>query len=328
MQFFDRCGSRHSSGRTGFGILCLKRIAVLLVSLLLAVVTYAQARPPITGISHIAVYTSAPDLSEHYYVHDIGLFKAPDPENPRGVRYYVNPTQFVEVLPLLLEDSPVRVDHWAYNTANADALRLYLAAHRVAVPDHVEQGSDGSYWFSVKDPEGNLVEFVQPSPHPIEISGADPIGHHIIHVGMHVVNPDAENTFYRDILGFRPYWFGGREAYKIDWISQQVPDGRDWLEYMLTGVPSLNGALVPAIQQQLGMLNHLSIGVTNMEQAVTTLDSEGRLNNEHVGPQIGRDGKWQFNLFDPERTRLELMEFAPVVKPCCSPFTALNPAPE
>jgi hypothetical protein len=96
---------------------------------------------------------------------------------------------------------------------------------------------------------------------------------------------------------------------------------------MLSSVYTLNGAPAAAIQQQLGVLNHLSIGVANTEQAVTTLDSEGRLNNEHVGPQIGKDGKWQYNLFDPERTRLELMEFAPVEKPCCSPFTAENPAP-
>jgi hypothetical protein len=95
---------------------------------------------------------------------------------------------------------------------------------------------------------------------------------------------------------------------------------------MLSGVPSQNGAQTAVIQKLLGTLNHLSIGVINMEQAVTTLHSEDRLSNEHVGPQIGRDGKWQFNLFDPERTRLELMEFAPVEKPCCSPFTSPNPA--
>ena len=75
------------------------------------------------------------------------------------------------------------------------------------------------------------------------------------------------------------------------------------------------------------MLNHLSIGVVNMEKAVTTLDSAERLNNEHVGPQIGKDGKWQYNLFDPDETRLELMEYSPVEKPCCSPFTAPNPTP-
>jgi catechol 2,3-dioxygenase-like lactoylglutathione lyase family enzyme len=305
----------------------VKRLFVSLLSPLLSVVVLAQARPPITGISHIAVYTSEPEAAEHYYVHDIGLLKDADPENPKGIRYYVNATQFVEVLPLPPEDSPVRLDHLAYITADAERLRVYLAAHNINVPASVEHGSDGSLWFRVKDPEGNVVEFVQPPAHPPIISGANPIGKRMIHVGMRVHSQDAENPFYREVLGFRPYWFGGMKPDQVDWVSQQVPDGHDWLEYMLSSVYTLNGAPAAAIQQQLGVLNHLSIGVVNMEQAVTTLDSEGRLNNEHVGPQIGKDGKWQYNLFDPERTRLELMEFAPVEKPCCSPLTAQNPAP-
>jgi hypothetical protein len=32
-------------------------------------------------------------------------------------------------------------------------------------------------------------------------------------------------------------------------------------------------------------------------------------------PQIGRDGKWQFNMYDPNFTRVELMEPKPVEKP-------------
>jgi hypothetical protein len=38
-------------------------------------------------------------------------------------------------------------------------------------------------------------------------------------------------------------------------------------------------------------------------------------------PQIGRDGKWQLNLYDPDLTRAELMEPKPVQKPCCSPMS-------
>ena len=34
-------------------------------------------------------------------------------------------------------------------------------------------------------------------------------------------------------------------------------------------------------------------------------------------PQIGRDGKWQYNMYDPNFTRVELMEPKPVQKPCC-----------
>src|ERR1700730_5672676 len=57
-------------------------------------------RPPITGVSHIAVYAAAPAKSERFYVHDLGGVKGNDPENAKGVRYYFAPPQFVEVLPL------------------------------------------------------------------------------------------------------------------------------------------------------------------------------------------------------------------------------------
>ena len=296
--------------------------AVLLVFLSVAAFAQTPARPPITGVSHIAVYTSNAAAAEHYYVHDIGLKKGTDPEDPAGVRYYVNSTQFVEVMPLPANAGNARLDHIGYITTDVEALRLYLADHRYAVPDRVHRAADGSRWFSVKDPEGNKIQFVQPAPNALSMAGADPIGRHVIHVGERVKSADAENAFYRDLLGFKPYWFGGMKPGKTDWISQQVPDGHDWLEYMME---SGDGDIS---QRQFGVLDHLSIGVVNMEQAVTTLDREGRLNNPHTPMQIGRDGKWQYNLFDPDGTRLELMEFTPVEKPCCSPFTAPNPSPD
>jgi len=295
--------------------------AALLALVPLAVFAQTSARPPITGVSHIAVYTSHPAQSERFYVHDVGLKKGPDPENPSGVRYYVNPTQFVEVLPLPANAGNSRLDSIGYKTANAEALLKYLAAHHYTVPAQVEKGSDGSRWFDVKDPEGNKVEFNQAAPHPISMAGSDPVGYHIIHVGMLVKSKEAENTFYRDLLGFRPYWYGGMHSGKTDWVSQQVPNGHDWLEYMLSW-----GGTEPS-QREFGVLNHFSIGVVNMEKAVTILDSGGRLDNQHTQMQMGKDGKWQYNLFDPDGTRVELMEFIPVEKPCCSPFTAPNPLP-
>jgi len=50
-----------------------------------------------------------------------------------------------------------------------------------------------------------------------------------------------------------------------------------------------------------------------------------RLTAKHSPPQIGRDGKWQYNLYDPDGIRIELMEFQPSMKPCCSPFLLPSP---
>lgn len=296
----------------------------------------AQPRPPILGVSHLAVYTSDAAQAERFYTHELGMKKADDPENPQGARYYVNQEQFIEVLPLPADAGVNRLDHIGWITADANAMREYLGAHGVEVPAAVQHGSDGSAWFDVKDPEGNGVQFVQPPAAVLSVSntedlynlpGANPIGRRIIHCGMLVRSREKEDTFYRALLGFQPYWYGGMEAGKIDWVSQQVPNGHDWLEYMLTSGPSGSGIPAQISQKQLGVLDHFSLGVVNMEQAVTTLDSEGRLGNEPPRPQIGRDGKWQFNVYDPDEVRVELMEFSAVEKPCCSDFTAISPTP-
>jgi catechol 2,3-dioxygenase-like lactoylglutathione lyase family enzyme len=297
----------------------------------------AQTRPAIIGVSHIAVYASDAAKTEHFYVHDIGLKKGVDPERADGVRYYVNEEQFIEVLPLPANAGTNRLDHLAYMTRNAEQLRAYLGAKGVDVPDHAQKGSDGSAWFDVADPEGNKVEFVQPPAKVLamkdtaalySLSGADPIGRRIIHVGMLVHSEEKENTFYREILGFKPYWHGGMQNDKTDWVSQQVPDGHDWVEYMMTSGPSGSGIPAQMTQQRLGVLNHVSLGVVNMEKAVTTLYAEDRLGEAAPRPQIGRDGKWQFNDYDPDLTRIEVMEFTAAAKPCCSEFTAANPTPE
>jgi catechol 2,3-dioxygenase-like lactoylglutathione lyase family enzyme len=284
------------------------------------------ARPPLTGISHISVYTSDPSAAQHYYVDIVGCTKAADPENPAGTRYYVNSTQFVEVLPLADKGSPNRLDHLAYKTKNAEKLRGYLKAKGVEVPASVQKASDGSRWFNVKDPEGNTVQFVQPPAHPRPMPGETLAGHHIIHVGMLVHSREKEDTFYRAILDFKPYWHGGMKPDKTDWVSQQTPESHDWLEYMLTSGPS-GGGIQDISQHQLGVLDHLSIGVVSMSKTYDTLKAANRLAPPDAKTQIGRDGKWQLNIYDPDGIRLEYMEFSNVQPPCCSDFTAPNPSP-
>jgi catechol 2,3-dioxygenase-like lactoylglutathione lyase family enzyme len=287
----------------------------------------APERPKITGISHLAIYTSDAAATEHYYTVILGTAKLPDPENPRGVRYAVSATQFIEVLPLPPGEGVNRLDHTAWNTESAEGMRKYLAAKGWKTPEHIERGADGSRWFTVFDAEGNKVQFVELPKHLKAIDAPNVISHHIIHVGMLVHSREKEDSFYRDLLGFRPYWYGGMKEGKIDWVSQQVPDGHDWLEYMLTSGPSGSGIPAQITQQALGVLDHFSLGVVSVPDAYQVLLKGGRLTGRHdQAPKIGRDGKYQFNLYDPDGIRTEMMNFHATEKPCCSPFTAEDPA--
>jgi catechol 2,3-dioxygenase-like lactoylglutathione lyase family enzyme len=287
----------------------------------------ALTRPRITGISHIAVYTSNPAATDHYYREIIGAIKLPDPENPSGVRYAISATQFIEVLPLPEDAGINRLDHTAWNTDDAETLRRFLGSKSWKVPGQIEKGADGSRWFTVKDPEGNKVEFVQPPVLLKQLAAPAAIGHHIIHMGFLVHSRAVEDLFYRDLLGFRPYWFGGMVEGRLDWVSQQAPDSHDWLEYMLTSGPSGSGIPATISQHDLGVLDHLSIGEDSVDFAYKVLEDGNHLTGVHdKHTQIGKDGKGQFNLYDPDGIRLELMNFHATEKPCCSPFTADDPA--
>ena len=290
------------------------------------------ARPRITGISHIAVYTSDAAATEHFYREVLGAVKLPDPENPKGVRYALSATQFIEVLPLPEGAGINRLDHTAWNTDDAETLRRFLGSRAWKVPGQVEKGTDGSRWFTTWDPEGNKVQFIQLPDHPKQVPAPEAIGHHIIHVGYMAHNRSVEDTFYRDLLGFKPYWFGGMVEGRVDWVSQQSPDSHDWLEYMLThgSTPLSASTGIPAgmSQHDLGVLDHFSIGVDSVHAAYKTLKDGGRLvgTKTDAHTQIGKDGKGQFNLYDPDGIRVELMNFHATEKPCCSAFTADDPA--
>ena len=284
-------------------------------------------RPPITGISHIALYAADPAASRHFYVDILGAREAPDPEDAHGRRYYVSARQFVELLPLPAGQGISRFAHVAYDTSDVAELRDYLVARKYASVSAIGRGADGSLWFSIYDPEGNLIEFIQPAAGAAaEISPAEPsaVSGRIIHVGYLVHSRVAEDRFYVGTLGFRPYWVGAMQPGTVDWVSQQVPDGHDWLEYMLVG-PGSTTPLDRVDARELGVLNHFSLGVASVKDAMAKLTAANRLSPRHDGPQMGRDGKWQANLYDPDGTRVELIEFQPVTAPCCSKFTADSP---
>jgi catechol 2,3-dioxygenase-like lactoylglutathione lyase family enzyme len=286
----------------------------------------AQERPKITGISHLAVYTSDAAATDRYYTFVLGAQKGPDPENPAGVKYAFSAMQYIEVLPLPANAGVNRMDHAAFNTADAEGMRKYLAGKKWKTPAAVVKGKDGSRWFEVQDPEGNRIQFVQPPANAKAPDNPSVIGSHIIHVGFLVHSREEEDKFYRALLGFKPYWYGGMKDDKIDWVSQQVPDGRDWLEYMVAGGP---GTGIPSTmsQQTLGVLDHFAIGEQSVEDAYKVLKAGNRLEGRHdEAPKIGKDGKGQFNMYDPDGIRAELMNLHATEKPCCSAFTAEDPA--
>jgi catechol 2,3-dioxygenase-like lactoylglutathione lyase family enzyme len=278
----------------------------------------APVRPKITGVDHVAILVSSQADAEQFYVKLLGYSRVPL-SGDTAYSYAINSSQSIETITgPPKRDS--RIDHVAFATSDAEALRRYLAAKGVKVPAKCGDAFGGGLEFAVTDPEGNPVEFVQRTGQLAPSTSARvPVSKHLIHAGIIVHNPAVEDGFYRDILGFHLYWKGGMQEEKTDWVSMQVPDGTDWLEYMLNIGPDATAEL-------RGVMNHIALGVKDIQAVNAALRSTGWKPSDREKPQLGRDGKWQLNLYDSDLTRSELMEFRPVAKPCCSPYMGEHPS--
>ena len=125
----------------------------------------------------------------------------------------------------------------------------------------------------------------------------------ILHAGLTIKDGAAADRFYKEILGFSETWRGGRPEGVINWINMRVPDGTDYIEYML--YPA-----APPTRNQLGSAHHVALLVTDIQQALETVRARTAPDdrNHRANPSIGVNNRWQLNLFDPDGTRVELME--------------------
>jgi len=278
--------------------------------------TKAPTRPHITGIDHVAFYTTDAAGVKNLYATTLGLAQADPTEPGETVRYLVG-KQWVGYGAAPDPKATDRMDHVAFTTDNIAGLRRYLV-EKGSKPSQIQGRSDHTLFFTVDDPEGHHIEFVEHGKGEAAAPPASAVSRHMIHTGFLVYKREAEDRFYRDILGFRPYWHGGMKEGETDWASLQVPDGTDWLEYML------NQPAHPDLRLT-GVMNHISLGVADMKKTQALMESHGWKPHGDEEAEVGRDGKWQLDVFDPDLTRVEMMEFTPVQKPCCSDYTGPHP---
>jgi catechol 2,3-dioxygenase-like lactoylglutathione lyase family enzyme len=278
-------------------------------------------RPPIVGVAHIGLRTDDIAAARKFYGGVLGfqepfsLDKLPEDGTGLLLTYFkINDHQYIEVFPELKDPKQDRLSHISFETTDIDALHSYLKSRGVKVPDKLEPMQDGNRGFDVTDPDGHDVEFIQYMPGSIHSRNfgkflpSSRISQRMIHVGVVVKDRAAADRFYRDILGFQDIWHGGMKDDTTDWVDMRVPEGTDWLEYMLN--------VENPDPKELGVMHHLALAVPSVNGSYQQLLKKNFKPEEK--PQIGRDGKWQLNLYDPNYTRVELMEPKPVQKPCCS----------
>ena len=292
-----------------------KTTKILSTFLLLTTALTAQntiSRPHILGISHAGFFVSDLPKALDFWQGLLGYAQAYDLKKPDGTTRIafikINDHQHIE----LFNEAPTtpgnHLSHIAFIVDNAEQMRLYLAAHGIAVPTKVGKGKTGDANFEIKDPDGTLVEFVEPQPDGLEARNASKflpttrISNQILHLGFLVGNSQKSLDFYGTLLGFREFWRGSSNGKELSWIDLRVPDGQDYVEFMLYDtLPPPN---------QWGGKNHVSLMVPDIQKSIDTLKTRPAYQTygKPLDMHVGVNGQRQVNLFDPDGTRVELME--------------------
>jgi lactoylglutathione lyase len=143
----------------------------------------------------------------------------------------------------------------------------------------------------------------------------------MIHTGFTVASTAAAMKFYADLLGFHEFWRGSSDDKELSWINMRVPDGEDYVEFMLYRDP-------PSAQR-LGTMNHICLVVPNIEKAADELKQRAASTGytRAIEVRTGKNRKRQCNLYDPDGTRVELMEPDTVDGKPTPSSTAVPPRP-
>jgi len=268
--------------------------------LAVAVTFSAQAaqRPRIVGIANIAVKVDNLDEARKFYSGVVGMAEAFKTSYTTVTGdlacFKVNDRQYVEVSPTLKSETEDRLIRIGFETGDARGLRDYLASKGVQVPVTVGKDANGNRSFEVTDPDGHSVQFVECLPGSIHSRNFGKylsdkrLSDHILHVGVRVVDPAKADGLYKDILGFRLQWKGGRRGDRPEWISMMVPDGYDWVEYMV--------AETTPSPRELGVLNHYALDTLDVQKVYRTVVERGY--KPPSEPAIAVDGRWLLQLYD------------------------------
>jgi catechol 2,3-dioxygenase-like lactoylglutathione lyase family enzyme len=271
----------------------------------------APARPRIIGLSHMALYVHDIEKTRAFYKDFLGFAEPYSLTNKDGTLHLtwikINDHQTVEIFPETTTNSD-RLYHVALETDDAVGMRDYLAAQGVAVPDKVGKGKIGNLNYFIKDPDGRIVEIVQYAPDGWTMLNKGKfmpdtrISTNIAHMGILEGDLPAAKKFYEGILGFHELWRGSKNEKTLSWVHEQIPDGNGFFELMLySQIPD---------PDKRGTQHHFCLEVPDIEKAKAILESRAKLvgYDRPLDIHTGINRKRQLNVYDPDGTRVELME--------------------
>jgi catechol 2,3-dioxygenase-like lactoylglutathione lyase family enzyme len=278
------------------------------------------SRPKITGLSHVALWVKDVDRSRAFFKRYLGFDEPYSLLNPDGSLQLtfikISDRQWVELFPANAQkpDNPDNLFHVALATDDAPAMLTYLIAKGVKgpggkpLPTTLTPGKIGNLGYFIEDPDGHVIEIVQLMPqswvsqHLGQNLPPTAIARRISHAGIMVRDLAATLRFYGDILGFKEFWRGSGNGKELSWVNIRVPDGDDYLELMLYGAAPT--------AERMHTMNHFCLEVPDVPQVAAILRGRPLPAGEKAtsAAKVGVNRKTQINCYDPDGTRVEVME--------------------
>ncbi len=267
------------------------------------------ARPKLLGVAHYSIFVSDLAKARAFYEDFLGYeesFTLPKPDGGVQMAFVkINDHQYLELV-----NTPNKgegqLNHLGLYTDDVERMRQYLASQRVKVPGQTTTNRIGNQKISVVDPDGHGVEIVQylagswTGKDAGKHMPASRISDQMMHAGVLVGNLEAAARFYGGILGCRETWRGNSlTSTTLNWVNMRVPDGENHVEFMLYK------ELPPPDRR--GSAHHICLVVPDIQKAVAILQSRKGYARE-MKINLGVDNKRQVGLFDPDGTRVEMME--------------------
>jgi catechol 2,3-dioxygenase-like lactoylglutathione lyase family enzyme len=197
---------------------------LVLAAMLLTSFGWAQQRPRLVGLSHIAVRVKDLNAARHFYGDLLGYQEAftvrkdhtavvgggLSQDQVTAIFFKVNNRQYIEVMPETSPDQP-RYVGTAIETDNAEAMRVFLKSVGYAVPDKVDKTPTFDLAFQVKDPDGNSYAIMQYTPESLSVQtfgkylNDERPSTRILHVGISITKQETAD-FYLKAFSLREFW--------------------------------------------------------------------------------------------------------------------------
>jgi catechol 2,3-dioxygenase-like lactoylglutathione lyase family enzyme len=271
----------------------MKPMRALLSIFILAGMGNAQDLP-ITGISHIAFRVSDLEQARNFYTGVLGLPEAFTLGNTHFMK--VNDEQYLEVQLGPPAEGNLRITHISLVTTSVEKLHALLIERGLQPAPLKPTGTDGNRSFRLNDPDGNIIEFTEYQPGSLhfnargKLNDAPRISSHLQHGGFPVKDLQASIAWYHDKLGFIRVFQGDPAKSELPLANMRMPGPRgDYIELIA----------------EPGIAQHACFEVPDIQAAYRLAVARTKVGES---PKIGRTLRWLFNLYDPDRSRIEFIE--------------------